>query len=161
MSCSSRLGCIRKVTIQPRVLKWSSRRGYTKGMNLRRARALPLAVCLIVSSARYAGAQGAAVPVAASKTTAPKRKAAKPKKKAVKVKKKTELESKYKSRTLSENSRSQYRFDADGNAIIGVEKKRSAAKINKKSSSEDSEGKPACTAEAPCVDKKSADADAL
>ena len=129
--------------------------------------ALALTAALFVSFARAQDAQNAAAAAtataeaapaaAAPKKDAPKKTRAKPKKKAAKGKQKPAPESKYKSRALTENGGSQYRFDENGNPI---EKKKPAAKASKKSP-EEPEDKPACTEDAPCADKKSSDADAL
>ena len=159
-------------------MKWAVCRGYTKDMMLRRslsAFALSSAIAVFVAaqdvrtSGDPAAAPAPAVPPAAAPTAAvpaaaapqadaPKKTAAKTKKKAAKGKKKAAVESRYKTRALSENSDSHYRFDADGNPIDANMK--SASKETKKSST-DSKNKPACTDDAPCSDKKSSDADAL
>jgi len=160
-------------------LKWGAVRGYTKRMKLRRALALAVTAVLLVPFARRAAAEdprdAAAAAIAAAagaapkteapraetpKPAAPKKKSGKTKKTSAKGRKKPEAESKYKTRALSENSDSHYRFDENGNPIVGAAKKTPAAKAKKKSS-EDSEDKPACNDDAPCSDKKSSDADAL
>jgi hypothetical protein len=129
-------------------------------MKLCRALALALTVAFLVPFTRSAFAQDAKdAAAAAPKEGAPKKEEAKPKKKAAKGKKKAPVESKYKSTALSENSDAHYRFDEKGEPIGG--KKKPAAKARKKSSSEDSEDKPACTEDAPCADKKTTDADSL
>ena len=132
-------------------------------MKLRRALALAVTAALLVPFALRARAQEAAAP-AAGASAAPKedvpgkKEKAKPRKKAAKGKKKA-AESKYKSRALSESGGSHYRFDANGNPIVGSAKK--AAKARTKSSSEGPEDRAACTDDKPCADKKSSDADAL
>jgi hypothetical protein len=145
-------------------------------MKLRRALALPLAAALLVPFARFAAAQDAAAAAAAvaaatagapkteaPKADAPKKEEAKPKKKkgGKGGKKKPEAESKYKSRALSENTDSHYRYDADGNPVESAAKKKAAAKAKKKSSDDPDEDKGACGEDAPCADKKTSEADSL
>jgi hypothetical protein len=113
------------------------------------------AVCAAGQGVKVAGDPAPAAPKAA---------AAQPKKKpaAKKKKKKAAAESRYKTRALAEGSENSYKFDENGNAVDAA-KKKAAAKA-RKSSSEPSETKAACSTEEPCSDKgavKSSEADSL
>jgi len=129
-------------------------------MSLRPAFSLALAVALLAGLAGAQDAKDSAAPAAAApKADAPKKAAAKPKKRPARGKKKPAVESKYKSRALTENGVSHYRFDAEANPIDGAGKKSSVKA--EKQSAEDSAEKTACSDDAPCAEKKSSDADAL
>lgn len=126
----------------------------------RAAFSLALTAALLAGRAGAQDAKDPAAPAAAApKADVPKKAPAKAKQKAGERKKKPAAESKYKSRALTENGASHYRFDAEANPIDGAEKK-SSAKAREKPAG-DPAGKPVCSDEAPCSEKKSSDADAL
>ena len=153
-------------------MKYAAPRGYTYAMMLRRPIAALAVFAVLSVSAAAQGVKVAGDPAAAPaapaadapKAEAPKKAASKPgKKKGDGAKrKKREVESKYKSRILTDGAESSYRFDENGNPLGGAEKKKSSA-APKKKSSEPAEAKAACADDDSCSDKdkKSSDADAL
>ena len=130
-------------------------------MTMTRSSLTPFLCALLLSAA---GTRAFAGGKAGSSKTRKKPSVSKPAAQA--KKKEADVESKYKSRVLAENTESAYRFDANGNPISPSAKPK-AAREEKKSSEESAEEKPAeekstekCSVEEPCAEKPT-DADAL